>query len=275
MARQPNDQIARDWRSQARSPHTWKPCADQTGVKTGEAGGYKVEADGFDRVCYLKPANAHGDEATHCRAAREKIASDLSYDLGLGLPPAQLTIRDAPPPGCTPHVVISLLQYSKQWPWSAIKAVPVDESPTGAALAQALSRCSPLLAFDTWTDQQDHNDHPDNIVWGYDPSHLGASAIIFLDYANSMGFGGSWAAGGWQNVTKPQWMPLMLQHLNAALLRQTVERIENFEEAAIRDIVNRVPDDYLSQAHKTTVLDGLLGRRGLIRNVLKTELQGA
>jgi len=54
----------------------------------------------------------------HARAAREKIASDPAYDLGLTLPPAVLTIRENPPTDCARFVVVTLALYPRQWRWT-------------------------------------------------------------------------------------------------------------------------------------------------------------
>src|SRR2546426_12623873 len=96
-----NREVAAAWRKICVSPYAWRPCADQANVVSGEAGGYWVETDSFLRRGYLKPVKPHPDEHTHYRAAREKIACDLSCDLGLSLPPALLTTREDPPPDCT------------------------------------------------------------------------------------------------------------------------------------------------------------------------------
>src|SRR5262249_5279264 len=135
-----NAEIAAHWRSVCVSPYTWKVAADQVGVVTGEAGGYRGESDGFPRRGDLKPAHAHANESTHARAAREKIASDLAQDLNLPLPPALLTKRENPPNGCTPNVVVTLIMYPQQWPWSQVRGYAVDATPLGAAFAGALAR---------------------------------------------------------------------------------------------------------------------------------------
>jgi hypothetical protein len=268
-----NVEIAAQWRTTCISPYVWRPDGDQHGVKTGEAGGYRVVADGFPRRGYLKPANAHGDEAVHARAAREKIASDLAFDLNLKVPPAVLTSREQPPAGCTPYVVVSLIMYPQQWTWSEVRGLAIEQSPLGAAMAGALARCTSLLAFDTWLGQTDHGDHPDNVIWGYNPTRLGESAIIFLDYANSMGFNGEWANDGWQNVAAAPWPPRMLDHIAPAELQQTVERIEGFSQDAIREVVNRIPDPFLAAEHKTAITAGLIGRRALVAGALHASLK--
>jgi len=268
-----NAEIAAEWRRICVSPYMWRPCVDQAGVITGEAGGYWVEAHGFPRRGYLKPANSHPDEHTHYRAAREKIACDVACDLSLSLPPALLTTRDNPPSGCTACVVVTLVMYPAQWNWATVRTHTIDPTPVGAAMAGALARCSAMLAFDTWVAQTDHGDHPDNIVWGYDPAALGDSAIVFLDYANALGFNGQWTAGQWQQTQAAQWPPLLLKYLDKSLVEAMVARIEAFPEATIREIVSRIPDSHLPQVEKGIVTEGLACRRSLVRDALRSVLQ--
>lgn len=267
-----NDEIAAEWRRLCISPHTWRACSDQAGLTTGEAGGYRVETDGFPRRGYLKPATAHGDEGRHCRAAREKIASDLAFELALPVPPALLTERVARPLGCTPWVVVSLIMYPHQWSWKDVRGLAIEETPLGAAMAGALSRCSPLLALDTWLDQTDHADHPENIVWGYNPARIADSCILFLDYANSLGFNGQWNNGGWRNVQRAPWPPRLMEHLADGALKPTIAKIETLPEETVREIVNRIPDGYLPVDQKAVITEGLIGRRPLVRAALQSVL---
>ncbi len=170
---------------------------------------------------------------------------------------------------------VSLILYPKQWSWGQVKGTVAKEDPAGAAYASALARCSPLLAFDTWTDQKDHNNHAENVVWGYDPARLSDSALLFLDYANAMGFDKTWQAGGWKNVQRPPWMPEMNACIDSIALQHTVEKIEQFAEDSIREVVNRIPVDYLPDSEKVVIIDGLIGRRALVRQALSSELARA
>src|SRR5262249_17107870 len=126
---------------------------------------------------------------------------------------------------------------------------------------------------DTWLAQTDHGDHPDNVIWGYDPQRLGESAILFLDYANSMGFNGSWVARGWANAQAAPWPPLMLTHLDVTLVQPVIAAIEAFPEEAIREVVYGVPDEYLAPDQKGIVVDGLIGRRPLVQEALRSILR--
>ena len=129
---------AADWRQSLVSDHAWTQCANQAGAIQEEAGGYFVEAAGFPRRAYLKPANPHPDAANRARAAREKLASDLAFDLGLCVPPVLLANRANPPAGCESAVAVTLVMYPRQWPWEQIRGYPLDVTPLGAASSPAI-----------------------------------------------------------------------------------------------------------------------------------------
>jgi hypothetical protein len=129
------------------------------------------------------------------------------------------------------------------------------------------------LAFDTWLKQTDHHDHPHNIVWGYDPADLPDSSVVFLDYANSMGYDKSWRSGGWAHVVEALFPPLLLKYLDKKALAGTVKAIAEYPEASIREIVTRIPETHLSSEQKELILEGLAGRRRLIEGALKGRLE--
>lgn len=266
-----NSDIAKDWRTRAVSSLEWYPCQNQAGVVESEARGCYAEADGFPRRVYMKPIEALRDEAVHARAAREKIAADLAFDLCLPVPAVQLTTYHSEK-GDVPAGV-SLVMYPIQWPWEQVKEAEVQATIHGAALAKVLAACSPMLAFDTWLKQTDHHDHPHNIVWGYDPADLPDSSVVFLDYANSMGYDKSWRSGGWAHVVEALFPPLLLKYLDKKALAGTVKSIAEYPEASIREIVTRIPETHLSNEQKELILEGLAGRRRLIEGALKGRLE--
>jgi hypothetical protein len=260
-------EIAADWRKAAVSPLNWTDCANQAGAAQGEAGGFFVEATGFPRRAYMKPVHDHLDDQIVCRAAREKIAADLAYDLGLPVPPAQLTTwlegKSSKP------VVVSLVMYPTQFAWLQVRGLPIPQSVHGAALAAVLAKGSPMLAFDTWLSQEDHGDHPHNIVWGYEPANMANTGLIFLDYSFSMGYNGTWRSGGWKPVTLVPFPPLLLQYLDKQALRTTLEKIEAYPDAEIGAVIQRVPDSHMAPAQRDLLQEGLIGRKTLLRACLQ------
>ena len=247
------------WRETAESPFTWRKCANQAGAVVGESGGFYVETDGFPRRAYMKPAREMPDDLQHCRAAREKIASDLAHDLGLPVPPACLSKYELRP------VVVSLVMYPRQWPWKIVNENQPKPGPLAAALAKAFAECSAMYVFDTWVDQDDHGDHPHNIIWGYDPFHISDSEIIFLDYANSLGYNGNWFNDGWSAMEKAAFPTKICDNLNADRLSKCIEDIENIPEKQIHEIISRIPNSYLPVEQKSTIFEGLTGRRKQLR----------
>lgn len=128
------------------------------------------------------------------------------------------------------------------------------------------------FAFDTWLDQTDHNDHPSNIVFGYEGSDYQSGMFIFLDYAFSMGVSGTWKAEGYRECRPAPFPPRMCGSVNVPVLEETISQIEAVTENVLADVVNRVPWQWLPDDEKQVILAGLLGRRRLVRQALGSYL---
>lgn len=129
------------------------------------------------------------------------------------------------------------------------------------------------LAFDTWVDQTDHGDHPSNIVFGYEGGHYQAGEFIFLDFAFSMGVSGSWANEGFRACGAAPFPARMCSSVDAAVLEETVQKIETLPEGTITSVVERIPWQWLPPEEKQVILAGLLGRRSLVRSALRGYLR--
>lgn len=261
-----NEDVARAWRAEVVSSADWVPAANQAGANHGECGGLFVTTAGFDRRAYLKPAKA---ERWPAPAAKEKIASDLAFELGLPVPPAVLYSRPGGDGAYPSEVVLSLVMYARQWPWETIRNQPQSESPLWAALTKVFGVCSGMLAFDTWVGQADHGDHPHNIIWGYDPPDYSTSRVLFLDFVRSMGWAGDWNNGGWKNLSKIPYPLLLQQHVDKNLLSETAEAIRVLPEATIKEIVYRIPETHLTTQQKDLIFEGLVGRQSLLADAIQ------
>jgi hypothetical protein len=215
----------------------------------------------------MKPIHSHEDEQVVCRAAREKIAADLAHDLGVPVPPVQLTTRSDG--RNVKPVAVSLVMYPRQWAWEQVKTQPVGETVHGAALVAILAQATPMLAFDTWLAQTDHGDHPHNIVWGYDPASMANAGLIFLDYSFSMGYSGGWKDGHWRTVEMAPFPALLLQHLDRSALRDTIQKIEAYPAEVIREVVGRLPDSHMPPPQRDLLQEALIGRKSLLKDCLQ------
>lgn len=264
-----NREISESWRGAVELPGRWRRSSSQAGgllvAEKGEAGGFFVELDAVPgRRAYLKPLKRHGWR----RAAREKIASDLAAELGVTVPPVLLAVNEAA--DVERWACVSLLLYPHQFSWSQIRNfLGENESPIASELASLLSApAARAFAFDTWVDQTDHNDHPSNIVFGYEGNDYRAGEFIFLDYAFSMGVSGSWATEGFRACRAAPFPPRMCSSLSIPVLEETLQKIEAFSQVRIEEVVNRIPWQWLPDADKQLIVAGLLERRQLVRSAL-------
>jgi hypothetical protein len=265
-----NAEVAASWRAEAVSTLAWRRARDQSGSGGGILKGYAVEAAGFPRRGYLKPGERLPAAArAKCYAAREKIAADLAYDLGLAVPPATLCrVKDdwGDPEPCA---VVTLFLYPFQLDWTDVVFENLrPPNMSDEDVAKVLAQATGAFAFDTWLDQADHAEaHPGNIVWGYNP--VGGSELVFLDYASSMGADASWNDEGWFTVALAPFPRFLLDRLDLGLLEQTLTKIETFSEASIQEVVERVPTNFLHLSEKSMLQAALIGRRRPVVNMLR------
>jgi len=265
-----NREIAREWRAIVELPGAWRRASSQAGgllvAAPGEAGGFFVEVDAVPgRRAYLKPLKKHGWR----RAARGKIASDLAYEVGVSVPPVLLTVNEKVP-DAERWACVSLLMYPHQFSWGQIRNFLAEgESPIVPEISALMSApASRAIAFDTWLDQTDHNDHPSNIVFGYEGSAYQSGVFVFLDYAFSMGVSGTWKDEGFRACGPAPFPPRMCGSLSVPVLEQVISAIEAVPDDVVLDVVQRVPWQWLPDDEKQVILAGLLGRRRLVRAAL-------
>jgi hypothetical protein len=281
--------IDRGWRDYATSPWPWRAAGttNQAGAAmepaVGEAGGFMVRCEELGNCrAYLKPVRRDYGPG-RARAAREKIVSDLAFDVNVAVPPVLLMRRDPCPPNEETFVCVSRVMHPRQWSWHQVKRFVVD--PTLSERVNALIMASlPIaaargLALDAWVDQIDHNDHPHNIIFGYEPGATVSGQFLFLDYAWALGFQlpgtvreEGWQDGRWKNAAVPPFPPHMLRFADVDELDRAITRIERVSDLAIRDIVERVPAPYLESDQKSLIVEGLIGRKALVRPMLQTYL---
>jgi hypothetical protein len=275
----PTEELARLWREQVFLDCRWTVCANQSGVlgyvAEGEAGGRFVVADRWpERRAYMKPRRRDPDPR-RARAAREKICADLAHDVGCRVPPVVLSRREGDPFDEERACCVSLVMYPRQYPWEQIKRFLQAGPPGTEILRERLPvAAAEGFAFDTWVGQTDHTDHhPHNIVFGYvlgdDPKQPPLEAeYVFLDFAMALGWGGLWEGDGARTMGAAPFPPGMIDAIDTIALGGILDRIENIADTTIADIVNRIPDDYLSTAQREVIAGGLRARRALVRGLV-------
>jgi hypothetical protein len=188
---------------------------------------------------------------------REKIASDLAARIGV----------------CVPRVELDHVEGDASW--HAISIVHGKESIDLTLLRErlaahfnspvvqdALKQASGLLALHAWIATQDLKD--EHLMVAVDSA--GAYNVAAIDFAFSL---------DWQNPdggpVQPPAFPSLVANIDKTVLNTAVERIEAMSDEDIRAIVNPIPSDLAGVAEKERLTNGLIGRRGKIRQALTNQ----
>lgn len=253
--------VVSEWSKVVFTIQAWTPDANRPATP-GEAGGFYVITDSLPFTGYLKPTSLCQDH--HPRAANEKIVADLATHLGITVPPVQLFRRENCPNEQEPRACVSLVLFHEIWRWSELAGIQSQQ--TNNLINHLLSQCSGVIAFDTFVGNTDRVNEG-NAVFGTNGTD-DESAMMFIDYANSLNHNNNWEAGKWNNLDYRGAFDRMKQSVNLEILWSAIEQIESLSDTTIEGIVSRIPDDYMSPAHKSVVIEGLVGRRSLIRQIV-------
>jgi hypothetical protein len=240
---------------------SWTPTGGA--MPQGNAGGVEVRTTECPHKGYLKPVRACGSR--ECAAANERIASMLAFELQLPVPPVLLFWRSGVP---TQATAISLIAYDEIYQWGEVWGT----TRAMRALAKgALRPTSGMVAFDSWLGNVDRN-NAGNGVLGADGD---ACEFLFIDFAFTMGCsgnvpGGAWDGGKWKSVSVTAIPPVMQEGLSKEALKTTTEQIRNFQAARIEGIVNAVPERFMPGQDRQVTIEGLVGRRQLVADIIST-----
>jgi hypothetical protein len=270
-----NARLCKAWRGLVELEGGWSKSASQGGglfevARDGEAGGFFVSLEAYPgRRAYLKPLKRQ----SHRRAAREKIAADLAFELGLSVPPVLLT-ENGKTADAERFAAVSLVMYPIQISWGAIddrlaRGEPAEFAPMLPRLPTAASQA---LAFDTWVGQSDHV-KPSNIVFGYEDGRAAQGRLVFLDYAFSQGIFGGWDNANHLKCGAAPFPKRLCATVESAAVSDMVQRIESLPDEVITDIVRRIPFQWLREEEGTPILTGLLARRRLVREAMRGYLE--
>lgn len=255
--------ICHAWREQLSSSLDWEQAPDD--LPTGEAAGFKVVANDIPFGAYLKPTKPNSDDLP--RSANEKICADLANDVSLPVPPAVLYVRNKAPDNEESHVVLSLILADRVWRYKDIEQVP---NPPWNLVEDALRRGSGTLGFDTWVGHQDRN-NKGNLVFFQNPES-GDYQVAYIDYAYTLNRNRRWEKGDPAEVSFPDFLPKILDHIDADRVRDGIDSIEDLMDEDVRVIVERIPDEFMAADHRAVVVRALLDRKSEVRSTLEDHL---
>lgn len=236
--------IAEEWAS--------KPVIDGAWVATGHRWNsftkpYLVRQGKLQAV---KKPGVHLSEFRQV-AAREKIASDLAYELRLPVPPAILwNCRCSGDDGT--YAVISAWAYERPESWGVAKKIlssPQIEELRAASCA--------MMPFETWIAARDR--HDENVLVNVEPS--GRPTSVWIDYALSLD--GVWGRTQSPDCPVVERYPLIGKP-DLEAIREVARGIATMENSVIEQIVNRIPEECMSKDIASSIASNLLARRSII-----------
>ncbi len=226
-------------------------------------------------VAYMKPLIK---SALHPRAAYEKIASDLAFEVTINLPPVALYRRpdlaelDDPSPDGEARLVALSLVPRIRWEWrflfdcSRADGGMPSSLPALAELArQVLAASSGVVAFDAWLGNTDRNNTRNALLARGDD---GSCEMLFIDYAITMDYDGKWGQGEFQAYHRLELPAFFAACIRKDEVEAATTRIGNLANDVIREIVGRIPDDFLGVEHRSQLVDWLLWRKEKLRPAL-------
>lgn len=259
-----NRTLVREWRNTVVVDGPLEMLKHQ-GCVVGISTGFTAALRG--RKVYVKPRKS----GVAGIAAREKICADLAVDLGVPVPPVVLVDR---PCGADEErfCCASLIMHKQQMSWCQLDPATTVWTPkvTEPFLTDLATAGAKAIVFDTWVDQIDHNPSGPNhnIIGGTDDISKPEGELLLLDYQMALGAHGGWGNGGFLPVKMASLPRSLVKRCDRPTIAATLEALERLADNTIRDVVSRVPTQFLSQDEQELIIEGLLARKPLVRGAL-------
>ena len=252
--------LADQWSQYPVAPIAWA-MDPGTRPMQGAEGGFWVTSPPWRG--YAKPLDPRAaDPKNRPIAACEKIASDLAYELGLPVPPVTLFERPKVPIGQARYHSVSAPPFVVVHRWDAVKVNRAAMRIVDACAAPAMSA---MVAFDTWLECEDHNNHPGNLLLTTGAGATPTVHMAWIDYA--AGLANAWRVRGCiSSFVAPMYYPAL--KADVATMRETIDAIQAVPDTTIQRIVMRIPNVFLGQTDSHLIMQGLRLRRDNLRRIL-------
>ncbi len=233
--------LAKEWSSLVESPYEW--CFGDK--LKGEAGSYEVYTPDRMLRAAAKPSIAQHDGIP--RAAHEKIAADLAHHLDVPVPASCLWTNKATGKSYS----ISRWAFIECETW-------IGATRLGVIGPDYLQSARPTISvgavFHTWIGNTDPNG--ENVLVNTRAPNV--PGIAFIDHAFSM-------SQMWQRddeeLRKAGTDYCGVISLLPGPMAEVVAKIQSLDEALIREIICRIPDNYLPCDRRRIIIANLLRRR--------------
>ena len=256
---QETENLARAWRDQTVTDWEWNPRPD-LGILSGETNPFWVGHG--DAVGLAKPGIRRQHIHRVPRAAHEKIAADLAYDLNLPVPPVVLWDRASVLPGEARFVAIIAVPFPNP---AELESVTLESESGHRSLEVMSGVASAMSVFDTWLSNTDHRYPSENVLIGMANGDASIARLAYIDYAFSMSY--AWRA---KSYKAPGGVPIYHPEISPDYdaMNATLINIETIMEEDIFEIIERVPPCFFTRRLLDLTWDGLLYRQAHLRELM-------
>ena len=256
-----DDALIAKWREALFSTTDWQLDTQKSPAAGALSGVWLKACADAPFGAYLKPTTY---PCLFPAAAKEKIAADLAYDVGVSVAPVLIYESRCRFGAVQNECCVSLVTHAETQAWQLLWTDAMQNSPVGATIRAAVAgRVSALFVFDIWIDNRDRN-NGGNVVFGEDRAFPSRSGFVGLDHSSSMGVRNSWANDGWEVMTLPPFPDELRRALDKSVMLQIAERIEALPGDSVLKCIDRIPEAYLGD-DRNDIVNGLLARKNEVR----------
>lgn len=245
--------VARIWRDVLVTADEWD---EEPSIPSdpGILGGAWMRCRQTGNLAWMKPKTDGEKQGKY--AAREKIASDLAHELAGHVPPA-LLIRPIDADGARRLSVLSLVCHQRI---HVLKDIFQPLLPTGGESPESLSVLreqmdSRFVALDAWLGNIDRH-NAGNTLYCYS-DNAGSPEFQFIDFSHSM----RWTGASSADFRPIHLLPMIKNLLDRKAVHHGAQEISEMDDDLVRDIVKRIPADFMEPAAQDVLLNGLLYRK--------------
>jgi hypothetical protein len=226
----------------------WKP----SGWKVGRTDTASTSAGGGPVEC---PTT--GEFGYHKRTfvGREKVAADLARLIGVPVPEFRLGRLE----GHAGTIGVSIAHGAESMDLPMLES-RVEGVRAAAPMKTALRRASGLLALHTWVKTEDLKD--EHLLVAGDG--VGGYRVAAIDF--SYGWGWASPTDAVEGATGP---PALILNFDKDEIDRAITAIETCSDDTIRKILEALPGDAMAADERRKVVEGLIARRGRVREAAR------
>jgi len=132
---------------------------------------------------------------------------------------------------------------------------------------------SAMAVFDTWVANTDRQNDGNMLLSEDDSIRPPVLRVAYIDFANSLAYRWNRGERYWKVEEPVACYPDNVPP-DLAVMMGAIQAVERFPAGMLQEIVNRIPKGFVSESHRSVILEGLLYRQSTIRRMMASVYSG-